>query len=149
VVICLFGLVRLFVRLFGFASYFFYFIGDRDLAARNVLLRIDIDKPEAIPECVLVDMGLSRLYDREEIYMKTRTASMPLKWSAPGLFNYLFVWMLWLIVLLDLKNFTELLREKKFSEKSDIWSFGVVSVEIFTRDNPFMEYAPVDVSSET
>jgi hypothetical protein len=55
------------------------------LATRNVLLRNDPQNPQAIPTCVLVDMGLSRLYEREDAYMKTRTASMPLKWSAPGL----------------------------------------------------------------
>jgi len=74
----------------------------RDLAARNVLLRTGSKNPE----CVLVDMGLSRLFETGGDYVKTRSA-VALKWSAP-----------------------ELLREKKFSFKSDIWSYAVVAVEV-------------------
>jgi hypothetical protein len=55
------------------------------LAARNVLLRMNKQDPQTLPTCVLVDMGLARLYDREDIYLKTKTAALPLKWSAPGL----------------------------------------------------------------
>jgi tRNA A-37 threonylcarbamoyl transferase component Bud32 len=58
----------------------------RDLAARNILLRVDAKNPSAIPVCVLADMGLSRLYDREGEYQQTKSATLPLKWSAPGLF---------------------------------------------------------------
>jgi len=38
----------------------------------------------------------------------------------------------------------ELLKEKKYSEKSDVWSFAVVSIEIFTREIPFKEYSPLE-----
>jgi len=43
-------------------------------------------------------------------------------------------------------NFSELLKDKKYSEKSDIWSFAVLAREIFTRTDPFIEYSPMDVS---
>jgi len=55
----------------------------RDLAARNVLLRRD-ESNQMVPfQCVLVDMGLARLYERESTYQKTKTATLPLKWSSP------------------------------------------------------------------
>lgn len=76
----------------------------RDLATRNVLLRINFNDPNAVPECVLVDMGLSRLYDRESNYLKTKTATLPLKWCAP-----------------------ELLRDQKFSGKK-LWKIQEVWV---------------------
>jgi hypothetical protein len=43
----------------------------RDLAARNVLLRSNT------LECVLADMGLARLSDREDQYQKTKAATIP------------------------------------------------------------------------
>jgi len=90
----------------------------RDLAARNVMLRLN---PPNSPQCVLTDMGLARLYDRETTYQKTKSATFPLRWSSP-----------------------ELLKDKKSSEKSDIWSCAVVSVEIFSRAVPFLEYSPME-----
>lgn len=49
----------------------------RDIAARNVLLRPDPIDPKGVPQCVLADMGLARLFDREGAYLKTKTASLP------------------------------------------------------------------------
>jgi len=31
----------------------------------------------------------------------------------------------------------EALKEKKYSEKSDVWSFGITCIEIITRDKPY------------
>jgi len=74
-------------------------------------------------ECVLADMGLARLYDREEQYQKTKTATMPLKWSAP-----------------------ELLKDKKYSFQSDIWSYGIVSIEVLTRSLPYPDLSPLQAA---
>jgi hypothetical protein len=49
----------------------------RDLAARNVLLRRLGE--QSTFQCVLSDMGLARLYDREQQYQKTQSATFPLK----------------------------------------------------------------------
>jgi len=92
----------------------------RDLATRNVLLRSD-PNPSVAPHCVLTDMGMARLYERENQYQKTKNATMPLKWSAP-----------------------ESLRNKKFNEKSDVWSLGIVCIEIYTRNTPFPDLTPMN-----
>jgi len=56
--------------------------------------------------------------------MKTQSATFPLRWSAP-----------------------ELLRDKKFSFQSDIYSFGITAIEIFTRKLPFSEMGAMDVKN--
>ncbi|KAF7259014.1 hypothetical protein EG68_03441 [Paragonimus skrjabini miyazakii] len=83
----------------------------RDLAARNVLLNADW-------VCKVSDFGLSRLLDpNREYYLRDRGA-LPLKWLAP-----------------------EVLANKKFSKKSDVWSFGVLLWEIYTLGGtPYMHF---------
>jgi integrin-linked kinase len=39
------------------------------------------------------------------------------------------------------------LIERVYSEKSDVWSFGLVLVEIATRNIPYPEMDPIQVSS--
>ena len=39
----------------------------------------------------------------------------------------------------------ELLKEHKYSFKSDIWSFGIVCIEILTRNDPFPQMKSIDV----
>jgi hypothetical protein len=51
---------------------------NRDLATRNILLKTLSD---GSMQCLITDMGLARLYNREETYQKTKAATAPLKVS--------------------------------------------------------------------
>ena len=74
----------------------------RDLAARNILVAKDLS-------CRIADFGLShQLTDDEGDYYISKGGQIPLKWSAP-----------------------ESVFHKKFSEKSDVWSFGMTMYEIW------------------
>jgi len=86
----------------------------KDLACRNILItEHDIVK--------VSDFGLSRLGERKEgegeegvsTYV-SQNNNGPLKWMAP-----------------------EALWEKKFSQFSDVWSFGICIIEITTRKLPY------------
>ncbi|XP_055347141.1 platelet-derived growth factor receptor alpha-like [Paramacrobiotus metropolitanus] len=74
----------------------------RDLATRNVL----VYENKVVKIC---DFGLSK--QRSEYYrmVDSKNIRLPVKWMAP-----------------------ESLQEKLYSEKSDVWSFGIVVWEIFT-----------------
>ncbi|XP_068175486.1 tyrosine-protein kinase ZAP-70 [Antennarius striatus] len=75
----------------------------RDLAARNVLL---VNQKFA----KISDFGLSKALGADDNYYKARTAGKwPLKWYAP-----------------------ECIKFRKFSSKSDVWSFGITMWEAFS-----------------
>ncbi len=57
----------------------------------------------------LCDFGLGRVLDANAYYVRDAAAIMPIKWSAP-----------------------EALEFRKFSTKSDVFSFGVVMWEVWS-----------------
>eukprot|EP01118_Nematostelium_gracile_P008043 TRINITY_DN2640_c0_g3_i2.p1 TRINITY_DN2640_c0_g3~~TRINITY_DN2640_c0_g3_i2.p1 ORF type:complete len:158 (-),score=28.60 TRINITY_DN2640_c0_g3_i2:32-505(-) len=89
----------------------------RDLAARNCLLKDDMT-------AVVADFGMSRVHNNENQYLATADNNIwPIKWMAPEVFT-----------------------TKSFSEKTDVFSFGVVCVEVLTRQSPYPEYSMEEFS---
>eukprot|EP00056_Hartaetosiga_gracilis_P011121 m.166535 g.166535 ORF g.166535 m.166535 type:complete len:2195 (+) comp13451_c0_seq2:195-6779(+) len=74
----------------------------RDVASRNVLLNSE-------NRCKISDFGMSRDMEDSTYYHSSKRGALPVRWTAP-----------------------EALETHKFSEMSDVWSFGVLMYEIWT-----------------
>ncbi|EDO44510.1 predicted protein, partial [Nematostella vectensis] len=74
----------------------------RDLAARNVLVG-----PDYVMK--VSDFGLARDIYQDDLYVKTTSGLLPVKWMAP-----------------------ESLFDRVYTEKTDVWSFGILLWEIMT-----------------
>ncbi|KAL9972286.1 hypothetical protein ACROYT_G018569 [Oculina patagonica] len=74
----------------------------RDLAARNILVGDNYVMK-------IADFGLARDIYKDDLYVKKTQGLLPVKWMAP-----------------------ESLFDKVYTEKTDIWSFGILLWETFT-----------------
>src|SRR4051812_46746836 len=75
-------------------------------------------------QCVISDFGMSRTLDVNE-EAQTRNKIGPLKWWAP-----------------------ESLLKGVYSPASDMWSYGIVAIECFTRDEPYPNELPSAVAAK-
>jgi serine/threonine protein kinase len=42
----------------------------------------------------------------------------------------------------------ECLRDRKYSQASDVWSFGITVIEIYTRDRPYPNIPPFQAATK-
>jgi len=74
-------------------------------------------------EAKVSDFGLSRIADNTAVvYSKSDVG--PLKWMSP-----------------------EAIRKKKYSEKSDVWSYGTVCYEVYARKEPFEDLDAIQAAT--
>ena len=74
----------------------------RDVACRNVLLSSEM-------RAKVSDFGLARELDEDDTYYRSRGGQLPVRWSA-----------------------LEALEDRKFNEKTDVYSYGVALYEMWT-----------------
>lgn len=88
-----------------------YKVLHRDLAARNVLIGENL--------CAkIADFGLSRNLPPDDDYYKSGANKLPVLWLA-----------------------VESLEDHKFTVKSDVWMFGILTMEVFKRgEKPYAEF---------
>ncbi|PRP79711.1 LRR receptor-like serine/threonine-protein kinase GSO1-like [Planoprotostelium fungivorum] len=88
-----------------------------NLAVRNILLTKFLEPKVS-------DFGMSRVTESAENEGAQTAANIgPIKWMSP-----------------------EALRERNYSQKSDVWSFGVVIWEIIEESDPFPGINPIEVA---
>jgi len=91
----------------------------RDLAARNIL----VDKANKVK---ISDFGMSSFLQAADEHYAIKGGNIPIRWSAP-----------------------EVLKLRRYTPKSDVWSFGVVCWEILTFGNkPYLRLTNEEVSSQ-
>lgn len=87
----------------------------RDLAARNVLIRAGKDGETVVK---LSDFGLGKVLDDAAYYVSAEARALPVKWCAP-----------------------ETMTHRRFSSRSDVWSFGVTFWEVWSwGEEPYCDW---------
>ncbi len=95
----------------------------RDLATRNCLV--------GDGECIKVaDFGLARF--TEDCYIAHPTSQFPVKWSAPeGWYNKFYYNFFFIHFFFKSFRFI-VIKNRSYSNKSDVWSFACLMYEVFT-----------------
>jgi serine/threonine protein kinase len=88
----------------------------RDLAARNILLNSAL-------EPLISDFGFARQLAQDQNSGETATTFGPVRWMAPEALG----------------------QRPQFSEKSDVWSYGVLLLEMITAETPYAALEMIDV----
>lgn len=94
-----------------------HYLGDakcihRNLQAKNIAVRFSQSQGFA---CKVNNFSLAKIISEDDHVKSTDEEELPVKWTAP-----------------------ESLRTKRFTFKSDVWSFGIVLNELFTHgDDPY------------
>jgi serine/threonine protein kinase len=87
----------------------------------------------------VADFGLSRVIEKG--YYKTNGASIPVRWTPPGINNYSCKMLL-------THDMSESIQYGQFTSKSDVWSFGIMLWEMFSRGmTPYFQYSNSEVGS--
>ena len=87
----------------------------RDLAARNIL--VQSVRPVVVK---LSDVGMARTLVTSPYYKKSSNDKVPIRWMAP-----------------------EAVLERRYTSKSDVWSYGVLCWEVFScGDKPYAGVQP-------
>eukprot|EP01116_Phalansterium_solitarium_P013454 TRINITY_DN30819_c0_g1_i1.p1 TRINITY_DN30819_c0_g1~~TRINITY_DN30819_c0_g1_i1.p1 ORF type:complete len:595 (+),score=153.16 TRINITY_DN30819_c0_g1_i1:616-2400(+) len=88
-----------------------------DLAARNVL----ISRQGNDFDCKVADFGLSHFTDTGTYYGE-QSVKIPIRWCSP-----------------------EVIRQRRFSKKSDVWAMGVLMWEVLAKSVPYPEMSVQEV----
>jgi len=90
---------------------------------RDIAARNILLSENLVPK--ISDFGLARVVEGDDSKV-TETSVGPLRWMSP-----------------------ESIRDRIYSKKSDVWSFGILLIEIYGRDTPFPDLRPVEVANLT
>ena len=105
----------------------------RDLAARNILLSSTLIAK-------ISDFGMSRKVENTSEENQTIQNIGPVRWMV----NYLIFFLANLKVFQFLEA-PESMTSGIYSEKSDVWSFGITMIEILTRRAPYEGKPTIEV----